>query len=163
MGIIIRHAYREDVDDLSRVEKACFPPTEAASYEAFQERVDAYGNHFYLMFMDEKLISFIDGFVTDEWDLTDEMFACAQMHNEHGSWQMLFGVNTLPEYRRRGYASELIRHMISDARVQGRKGLVLTAKEEKVPFYAKLGFVDEGITDKSNHGGVPWHQMRLTF
>ena len=25
------------------------------------------------------------------------------------------------------------------------------------------GFVDEGVTDKSTHGNVVWHQMRLTF
>ena len=24
-------------------------------------------------------------------------------------------------------------------------------------------FVDEGVTDKSVHGGVVWHQMRITF
>ena len=25
----------------------------------------------------------------------------------------------------------------------------------------KYGFVDEGVSDKSTHGNVQWHQMRL--
>lgn len=53
--------------------------------------------------------------------------------------------------------------VIADAKEQGRKGLVLTCKDRLVPYYAKFGFVDEGVTDKSTHGNVSWHQMRLTF
>lgn len=105
----------------------------------------------------------MDGFVTDEADLTDEMYENAAMHNEDGAWQMIFGVNTLPEYRRRGYAGELLGCAIADARQQGRKGLVLTCKEKLIHYYAKFGFADEGVTDKSTHGNVVWHQMRLTF
>ena len=105
----------------------------------------------------------VDGFVTDEPDLTDAMYENACMHNENGAWQMIFGVNTLPEYRKRGHACELIRRAIADARQQGRKGLVLTCKERLIAYYAKFGFVDEGVSEKSTHGNVRWHQMRLTF
>ena len=51
----------------------------------------------------------------------------------------------------------------ADARQQGRKGLVLTCKERLLPYYAKFGFQDEGVTDKSTHGNAAWHQMRLSF
>ena len=57
----------------------------------------------------------------------------------------------------------LLRRAIEDARVQGRRGLVLTCKDHLVPYYAKFGFQDEGVTDKSTHGNVAWHQMRLSF
>ena len=40
--------------------------------------------------------------------------------------------------------------------------VVLTCKERLVHFYAKIGFVDEGISE-STHGGVVWHKMRLMF
>ena len=110
-----------------------------------------------------RLIAFVDGFVTDEPDLTDEMYAKADMHNENGAWQMIFGVNTLPEYRRHGYAGQLIEYAIRCAREQRRKGVVLTCKDRLVHFYAKFGFQDEGVSEKSVHGGVVWHQMRLTF
>ena len=159
----IRYATMADLDDIASVESECFPVLEAATKEEFEQRIKYYGNHFWLMFDDDKLIAFVDGFVTDEANLTDEMYENASMHNENGAWQMIFGVNTLPEYRRCGYAKELIKKAILDARKQNRKGLVLTCKESLVPYYSRFGFVDEGITDKSTHGNVLWHQMRLDF
>ena len=159
----IRTAQMDDVDAVAAVEKECFPPAEAATREGFAERILHYGNHFWLMFDGDKLAAFVDGFVTDAPDLTDEMYERADMHNEAGAWQMIFGVNTMPEYRRRGLAGELIRCAIDNAGEAGRKGLVLTCKDELVHYYAGFGFKDEGITDKSTHGNVAWHQMRLEF
>lgn len=159
----IRTAQMDDVDAVAAVEKECFPPAEAATREEFAERILHYGNHLWLMFDGDKLAAFVDGFVTDAPDLTDEMYERADMHNEAGAWQMIFGVNTMPEYRRRGLAGELIRCAIDNALEAGRKGLVLTCKDELVHYYAGFGFKDEGITDKSTHGNVAWHQMRLEF
>lgn len=159
----IRTAQMDDVDAVAAVEKECFPPAEAATREEFAERILHYGNHFWLMFDGDQLAAFVDGFVTDAPDLTDEMYERADMHNEAGAWQMIFGVNTMPEYRRRGLAGELIRCAIDNAGEAGRKGLVLTCKDELVHYYAGFGFKDEGITDKSTHGNVAWHQMRLEF
>ena len=159
----VKYATAEDIAALAAVEAECFPPAEAATEKEFIERVRYYGNHFWLMYEEEKLIAFVDGFVTDEPDLTDEMYEHAAMHNENGAWQMIFGVNTIPDYRRHGYAGELILCAIVDARKQGRKGLVLTCKEKLIPYYAKFGFSDEGVSEKSTHGNVVWHQMRLTF
>ena len=160
--MIIKYATTEDIAAIAAVEADCFPPAEAATEKEFIERVKYYGNHFWLMYEGEKLIAFVDGFVTDEADLTDEMYEKAELHNEHGAWQMIFGVNTIPACRRHGYAGELICRAIQDAKKQGRKGLVLTCKDRLVPYYAKFGFVNEGVSD-SAHGNVVWNQMRLTL
>ena len=159
----IRYAAWEDIPAIANVEAECFPPAEAATEEEFIERVRHYGNHFWLMFEEDKLIAFVDGFVTDEPDLRDEMYENAGMHNENGTWQMIFGVNTLPAYRRKGYAGQLIERASEDAKQQGRKGLVLTCKDKLIPYYAKFGFKDEGVSDKSTHGNAVWHQMRLSL
>lgn len=161
--MIIKYATTEDIAAIAAVEAECFPPAEAATAKEFVDRVKYYGNHFWLMYEAEKLIAFVDGFVTDERDLTDVMYEDATLHNENGAWQMIFGVNTIPSYRKQGYAGDLIGRAIEDARLQGRKGLVLTCKERLVPYYAKVGFVDEGVSEKSTHGNVVWHQMRLSF
>ena len=158
----IRTATMNDLDAVAAVEAECFPVAEAATKEEFAERIKYYGDHFWLMFEGDKLIAFLDGFVTDEPDLTDEMYENAAMHNENGAWQMIFGVNTLPGCRRRGYAGLLLQRAIADARAQGRKGLVLTCKEKLLRYYAKFGFVNEGVS-ASTHGGVVWYQMRLRF
>lgn len=158
----IRTATIADLTQIAAVEAECFPAAEAATKEEFAERIKYYGNHFWLMFEDEKLIAFVDGFVTDKPDLTDEMYERAEMHDENGVWQMIFGVNTIPAYRKHGYAGQLLQCAIEDARKQGRKGLVLTCKEKLIAYYAKFGFVNEGISE-SVHGNVIWYQMRYKF
>lgn len=158
----IRHANLNNLEDITNVEAECFPVAEAATADEFKDRIKYYGNHFWLMYDNEKLISFVDGFCTNDPDLTDEMYANADMHNESGKWQMIFGVNTLPEYRNHGYAGELIKKAIEDAKSHGRDGLVLTCKEKLIAYYSKFGFVNEGISE-SVHGNVTWYQMRLTL
>lgn len=158
----IRTAAAADLDAITAVEAACFPAAEAATREEFAGRLAHYADHFWLLFEEGELVAFVDGMVTDQPDLTDEMYANAALHREDGAWQMIFGVNTLPAFRRRGCAEQLLRRAIADARAQGRKGLVLTCKDRLVHYYAKFGFVNEGVSG-STHGGVVWYQMRLTF
>lgn len=160
--MILRTATARDLDALTAVEAACFPAAEAATREELAERLRAYGDHFWLLFDGETLVSFVDGMVADLPDLTDEMYADTSFHDENGAWQMIFGVNTLPAYRKQGFAGRLLERAIADAKAQGRKGLVLTCKDRLVHYYAKFGFVNEGVSE-SVHGGVTWYQMRLTF
>ena len=158
----IRHARIVDINAITAVEAACFPATEAATREEFEGRIQYYGDHFWLLYEGDQLISFVDGFVTDEADLTDEMYERAEMHDEHGAWQMIFSVCTLPEYQRQGLAALLLNRVIEDAKAQGRKGVVLTCKERLIHYYAKFGFVNEGMSE-SEHGNAVWYQMRIKF
>ena len=68
--MLIRNATVDDLDEVSFVEAQCFPVQEAATAEVFSQRLKYYGNHFWLMFDEERLISFVDGFVTNEPNLT---------------------------------------------------------------------------------------------
>ena len=159
----IRTASMADLAAVAAVEGACFPAAEAATEKDFAARLAVYPNHFWLLEEDDgTLVSFVNGLVTDEPLLRDEMYADASLHNEHGAWQMIFGVNTLPEYRRLGLAEQVLRQVIADAKAQGRKGCVLTCKDKLLHYYGKLGFVNEGVS-QSTHGGVVWYEMRLTF
>ena len=159
----IRTAVPADLAAVTAVEAACFPPAEAATEADFAARLSAYPNHFWLLEdEDGTLVSFVDGMVTDEPYLRDEMYEDASLHDERGAWQMIFGVNTLPAYRRQGCAGRLLRRAIADARAQGRKGCVLTCKEALVHYYETFGFVSEGRS-QSTHGGAVWYDMRLTF
>ena len=63
----IRYATMADLDDIASVESECFPVLEAATKEEFEQRIKYFGNHFWLMFDEGKLIAFVDGFVTDEY------------------------------------------------------------------------------------------------
>ena len=138
----IRNATMQDLEALTAVEAACFPAAEAATRADFAARLAVYPNHFWLLEDEGTLVSFVDGMVTDEPFLRDEMYDNASLHNEQGAWQMIFGVNTIPAYRRRG--------------------CVLTCKEELIHYYAAFGYRCEGVSG-STHGGVVWYDMRLTF
>ena len=159
----IRTATMDDLDAVTAVEAACFPAAEAATRDEFAARLAVYPNHFWLLEEDDgTLVSFVDGMTTDEPTLRDEMYENAALHDEDGTWQMIFGVNTLPEYRRRGLAGEVMRQVIADARSQGRKGCVLTCKDRLVHYYETFGYRSEGVS-ASTHGGAVWYDMRLTF
>jgi predicted GNAT family N-acyltransferase len=159
----IRKATLADLDKIAAVEAACFPRAEAATTEEFRERLTAYPDHFWLMENEnQQLISFVNGMTTDHRMLTDEMYEDTRMHDESGAWQMIFGVNTVPEYRKQGCAGRILNTVIRESREQGRAGVVLTCKEKLIHYYASFGFIDEGISD-SVHGGAVWHDMRLSF
>ena len=159
----IRHAAMQDLAALAAIEAACFPAAEAATEESLAARLEVYPNHFWLLEdLDGTIVSFINGMTTDEPLLRDEMYKHAALHDEHGAWQMIFGVNTLPDWRRKGYAGLVMQQVIADAKAQGRKGCVLTCKDGLLSYYEKFGFQNEGIS-KSVHGGVVWYDMRLTI
>ena len=158
----IRTATAADLAEIAQIETVCFPAAEAAAPASIAQRLQHYPNHFWLLLDGEKIVGFVNGMVTDERDLQDEMYDDASMHNENGAWQMIFGVDTIPAYRCRGCAARLLHHVIQEARAQGRKGLVLTCKEALLHYYGKFGFVNEGVS-QSTHGDIRWYQMRLTF
>jgi len=164
--LTVRKATEADAAAITALEAACFPSAEAAPYESFAARLQAFPDRFWLLFADGELVSMVNGSLSDEPDLRDEMFHDTSLHDPNGRWQMIFGVATHPSHRRKGYAAKLLETAIRDCREEsaaaGREGLVLTCKEEKLHYYAKLGFVNEGISS-SEHGGAVWYQMRIRF
>lgn len=159
----IRQGNTEDIYALSQLEMISYPEAEGASARCIKGRLEHYANHFWILeSQTDGILAFVNGLVTNQPDLTDEMYDKPDMHDENGCWQMIFSVVTAPEHRRKGYAGQLLQHVIADAKKQHRRGLVLTCKKRLIPFYAAFGFADEGLS-ASVHGNVSWNQMRLTF
>ena len=42
------------------------------------------------------------------------------------------------------------------------RDICASCKDALIPYYAKFGFVNEGVSE-SVHGNVVWYQMRLRF
>ena len=158
----IRTADLSDLKEIARVEAACFPAAEAATEEEFEKRLTFYKDHFWLMFEEEKLIAFVDGMVTNQETISDDLFADASKHNPTGDWAAVCGLNVLPGFRRRGYAAKLVEKFIAEAKNEGRRGCILTCKEHLLHYYARFGFVNTGVS-ASVHGGATWYDMRLVF
>ena len=158
----IRTGTMADLDALATVETQCFPAAEAADKATIQGRLATYADHFWLLLDGDKLVSFVDGMVSATPVLTDKMYEDPTLHDPKGDWQMIFGVNTIPNYRKRGCVGLVLERVIADAKAQGRKGLVLTCKDKLVHYYTKFGFEDYGRSE-SVHGGAVWYEMRLRF
>ena len=158
----IRTASIHDLDAIAQVEALCFPPAEAADQASIQRRLSVFPDRFWLLWEGDTLVSFVNGMLTDTPDLADEMYEDAALHDPSGAWQMIFGVDTIPAFRRQGCAEFALNNVIDQCRRENRRGLVLTCKEHLLHYYAKFGFQNEGIS-LSVHGNVRWYQMRLTF
>ena len=125
MIVNIRYATMADLDDIASVESVCFPVLEAATKEEFEQRIKYFGNHFWLMFDERKLIAFVDGFVTDEANLTDEMYENVPARNRRAQGHALFHRSHRPagsalsrdegEYRHR-YPGRLTKPDITSSR-----------------------------------------------
>ncbi len=159
LGFQIRHATLSDLDAICDLESACFPPGEAATRADLEGRLRQYPNHFWLLEKKGEIYSMVNGMVTDKSDLEDAMYHDATLHQEKGRWQMIFGVVTHPDSRRKGFAESLLCAVITQAELEGRTGIVLTCKANKTAYYERFGFKNEGVSD-STHGGAVWYQMR---
>ena len=57
---------------------------------------------------------------------------------------MLLGLDVLPQYRRQGLASEIMRRYVETEKAKGRKKLILTCLDAKVAMYQKIGTIIMG-------------------
>ncbi|WP_115727798.1 GNAT family N-acetyltransferase [Actinomyces culturomici] len=180
-GVRLRRATAADLDAIAALEALAFPPTEAAPRTAYADRLATYPEHILLAVAEDgavdaegvagtekpagtgTLLAFVVALATNRRDLADDMFADASIHDPDGDWLMILSVASHPGHRGAGHPTALLRLLIDDARREGRTGLVLTCKAAKLGYYARLGFIDEGVSAESEHGGEEWNQMRLVL
>lgn len=162
MDIKIRNALIEDLDAVAEVEARCFPEAEAATKASIKQRIKAFPESFFVAEVQGKIIGFINGCVTNEKIIYDEMFSDASLHISNGDYQAIFGLDVIPEYQNQGIAAQLMNHMIEVSKSADRKGVILTCKDKLIHYYAKFGFENKGIS-KSQHGGAVWYDMILKF
>ena len=82
--LTIRKATPADTAAITALEAACFPPAEAAPFESFAARLEAFPDRFWLLFADGELISMVNGSLSNEEDLRDEMFHDTTLHDPFG-------------------------------------------------------------------------------
>jgi ribosomal protein S18 acetylase RimI-like enzyme len=162
INIKIRKVSIEDLNLVTEVESKCFPEAEAATKASLEQRIKTFPESFFVAEMDSKIIGFINGCISNERTIYDELFTDASLHILDGDYQTIFGLDVLPEYRNQGIAAQLMNHLIEVSRLTGRKGVILTCKEELIRYYSKFGFENMGVSN-SKHGGSKWYDMILEF
>ena len=164
LKVIIRLAEKKDVDTIIKIESICFPKEEAASDKSFRERFATFPENFLVaeLKQEKKLIGFINGCTTDKPDLPDILYEKAELHKKDGDYQTVFGLDTLPDYRKQGVAAHMMNALINLSKKRGKKGIVLTCKDYLIHYYEKFGYKNQGVS-KSCHGGAKWNDMLLLF
>ena len=161
-SLIIRNIHPADLDAVTAIEAACFPPEEAAPRQSFQERIAAFPDSFFVAETNGKIIGFINGCATNSPAIYDEMFHDTAHHQPDAENLAIFGLDVLPEYRNQGVAAELMKHFIGQAQKTGRRKVILTCKAALIPYYQSFGYLNDGKS-ASNHGGAQWFDMTLAF
>ena len=137
----IRTAVPTDLQEIVKIEAECFPAAEAATKVSIAERLAVYPNHFWVQLDGDRMIGFVNGMVTDDPDLRDEMYEDASLHNENGAWQMIFGVDTIPEYRCRGCAAALLNRRSEST---GEKGTCTHLQRQTGALLRQVWFCERG-------------------
>lgn len=156
--LIIRKATIKDLDSIVKVEEICFPKAESASRESLKQRINIFKSSFFIAEINGEIIGFINGCVTNEINIYDELYIDSSLHTPEGNYQTIFGLDVLPKYRNQGIAAKLMNHMIEISKRSGRKGIILTCKKNLIHYYKRFGYVNKGVS-KSVHGGAKWYDM----
>ncbi|MHC1722936.1 MAG: GNAT family N-acetyltransferase [Aminipila sp.] len=156
--MIIRKVESRDLDDLVRVENICFPKAEAATRESFEYRIAAFPESFYVAVENDELIGIVNGCVSDNSTISDDLFEPDGGHNPNGKNQMIFGLLVDPRYQKKGIAAKLMNHIMEAAKQAGREKMVLTCKEHLIKYYERFGYVNQGVS-QSTHGDAVWYDM----
>lgn len=159
---VIRQAVADDITKIAYIEEKCFPKAEAASLESFCKRFMSFPECFLVAEVDGVVVGHINGCVTSYEKLIDDLYHNAALHEPDGPWQTVFGIAVLPEFQHQGIARALMEHLKENAEKRGKKGILLTCKDEKIGFYESLGFIYDGVSG-SGHGGARWNDMILKF
>jgi predicted N-acetyltransferase YhbS len=160
MDIIVRPAKLNDLERIVYIENSCFPEEEAADIKSLKERLVAFKNSFFVAEKESEIIGFINGCVTKQKKITDELYHSTALHDNNAPHQMIFGLAVHPSMQHQGIASFLMKEFIKVARERNKTIITLTCKNNLIPFYEQFGYLYEGKST-SSHGGACWYDMTI--
>ncbi|KAL4425741.1 hypothetical protein ABPG75_009757 [Micractinium tetrahymenae] len=161
-----RPATLEDLDRITALEAAGYPPDEAASRERLEYRLKHAGAQFLAAVCPAaaaedgrlEVIGFVCGTLSCADKLTEESMGA---HEPEGDLLAIHSVCVDAAHRRGGVASRLLRAYLSyvQGTTPGLREVRLICKERLIPLYAGVGFQMVGPSDVV-HGKDPWFEMR---
>ena len=160
--MIIRNVLPKDLHECFLVETSGFPPEEAATRKTIKLRIDTFPQGFLVAEIDGRVVGILNSAATDKEDLGDEELKQLIGHAPHGKNLVVFALAVLPEFQKRGIASQLMSRFVEDARQRKRENVLLMCKQNLIAYYERMGFTHVGLS-KSTHGGAEWHEMRFAL
>jgi predicted N-acetyltransferase YhbS len=158
----IRTVEPEDLTGCHTVEVRSFPACEAALTTSLESRINQYPEGFLVAECNGVVVGQVNSGSTSKDDITDEEFKALIGHDPDGHNIVIFSLSVLPEHRKKGVGGKLLTRFIQQSKDLRKKRVLLLCKTDLIPYYARHGFVDNGIS-ASDHGGAEWHEMALTL
>lgn len=156
--ISVRNVQNTDLEQLLFIENEGFSKEEAATKEAFVERIQLIADTFIVAEEEGEILGYINGPIINQPYITDDLFKHIKENPKIGGYQSILGLAVSKNARNQGIAKILIEKMEALVKENEREGITLTCKLELVSFYEKLGFVSHGISE-SKHGGISWYNL----
>ncbi|WP_433942946.1 GNAT family N-acetyltransferase [Paenibacillus sp. SN-8-1] len=156
--ISLRNVLAADLEQLLIIENTGFSKDEAATKEAFIQRIKLIPDTFIVAEQGGSIFGYINGPIIAQPYITDDLFKEISENPKRGGYQSILGLAVSREARGQGIAKLLIEKMEELAVKNGREGITLTCKHELISFYERFGFVNHGISE-SQHGGVSWYNL----
>lgn len=156
--LTLRNVHPADLEQLILIENEGFTEEEAATREAFIERIRFIPDTFVVAEQDGKILGYVNGPIIYQPYITDDLFTEIRTNPARGGYQSILGLAVSEQARGRGIAKLLMDKLDELAAANDREGITLTCKEELIPFYEKLDFTNEGVSD-SEHGGIRWYNL----
>jgi ribosomal protein S18 acetylase RimI-like enzyme len=154
----IRNVKMEDLPELAVIEHLCFTKEEAATKEAFEQRIQSIPDSFFVAEENGVIVGLVNGPVIETVFITDDLFSRIRANPTSGGHQSILGLAVSPYFQKRGVASALLTHLEKEARANKRETMTLTCKENLIGFYENYGYLNCGVS-RSEHGGVLWYNM----
>lgn len=129
----IRQATLKDFLEIRQLQHQCFSSTEKASADVLKKRLKHHSYN-YVIEEENHVISYI---------LAEETEYSLFVHS----------LVVKKNYRQKGYATTLLKHIMNQAKIKNISRIELLAKDDKILFYQKLGFQKEVQADSI------WHKM----
>ena len=158
--IKISQANLSELDELHEIERLSFSPEKAASYEAFEYRLNKFPQWFFKAEYGGKIIGLIDGSSSAQPYITDELYESGGEYDDNGANLLIYGLAVHPDYRRLGAAHKLMEHFLNAAMAAGKTHVSLTCKESLIGFYEGMGYSSHGLSE-SVLGNVVSYDMEL--
>ena len=159
-NVKIRGVIAEDLDACFTVESLCFLPSESASKENIEKRIQLFPQGFFVAELDGTVIGHINSASTCKEDITDEEFKAMVGHDDFGKNMVIFSIAVLPEFQRKGIARQLMIRFIEASKKLKKRKIMLICKLNFIGYYKEFGFIYIGES-ASTHGGFKWHEMHF--
>src|SRR3954452_15819382 len=139
--VSFRSVQASDLEQLILIENEGFSIEEAATKEAFIERIQLIPDTFIVAEKEGEILGYMNGPIIYQPYITDDLFEKIKENPKRGGYQSILGLAVSERARNQGIAKILIEKMEELVEENERLGITLTCKQELVSFYEKCRFV----------------------